>query len=430
SAQIPKQSLSFRSCLISLNYPLFMKLFLPFLTGICLFAHIGFVQAKITGFHLIGNAKSVKIPVEIQHNVVLIPVRINGSAELNFILDTGVKTTILTEPIMTQVLSLDSISKIKVRGLGTGDAIDAGLARDVNMSLPGVKGKGINLIVLPEGVISYSGMFGKPVFGILGYELFGQFTIEVNYQQKYIRISDPFRFRPGRKWDSIPIDIRASKPYVRATLTDYRGEKIKADWLLDTGASLAISLFDEKLPIPDPSVQAFLGQGLSGGVYGRLGRSMSLNFGGYMFEDIVTGYPDSASLNLLPAKSQWYGNIGAEVISRFRVIFDYPNERLLIRKTFDFRKPFDYNVSGLEVLSIGEDFDRFVISYVRPQSPAYHAGIKVGDQILGINGMMVDGAKIDDLYGSILRKTGKALSLKIRRNGKVMRIRFRLESEI
>lgn len=382
------------------------------------------------GFHLEGNARAVKIPVEVQHNVVLIPVRINGSVEMNFILDTGVKTTILTEPVMTHLLSLDSVSKIKVRGLGGGEAIDAELARNVSMSLPGVHGRGINLIVLPEGIISYSGMFGKPVYGILGYELFGQFTVEVNYQQEYIKVMDPFRYKPGKKWNPIPIDIRASKPYVKATLTDHRGEKIKADWLLDTGASLAISLFDEELPIPDPSVQAFLGQGLSGGVYGRLGRSISLDFGEYRFENIVTGYPDSASLNLLPAKTKWYGNIGAEVISRFRVVFDYPNERILVRKTFNFRRPFDYNVSGLEVLSSGENYDRFMISYVRPQSPAYHAGIQVGDQILAINGVAVDGAKIDDLYGSILRKTGRAIMLKIRRNGKVMRIRFRLEAEI
>lgn len=409
-----------------------MKLINLLLTSIILLLGIsrGVADSQVNGFFLKGNAKSIKIPVEIQHNVILIPVRINGSFEMNFILDTGVKTTILTEPMMAEFFSLPPLTPVKVRGLGDGGAIEAGLARNISMALPGIEGKGIQMLVLPEGIISYSSMFGKPVVGILGYELFGQFTVEINYQQKYIRVYEPFRFKPRKKWHSIPIDIRGSKPYVAATLTDHRGERIQADWLLDTGASMAVSLFDEELPIPDPSVKAFLGQGLSGGVYGRLGRSVSLDLEHFRFENIVTGYPDSASLNLLPSKQDWYGNIGAEVISRFRIVFDYPRERILVRKSHTFQQPFEYNFSGLEVLSYGNDYDQFVISYVRPDSPADHAGVREGDRIISLNGIPVQGSSIDTLYGSLLKRTNRVIVLKLRRDDTVFRTRFYMKSEI
>ena len=57
-------------------------------------------------------------------------------------------------------------------------------------------------------------------------------------------------------------------------------------------------------------------------------------------------------------------------------------------------------------------YDRFVISYVRPDSPADQAGILVGDQIISINGIDVEGSKIDQLYGTLLKRRGRILTLK------------------
>ena len=152
----------------------------------------GIASNGALGFTFTYDTKSVRIPVEIQHNIILIPLRINGSFEMNFILDTGVRTTMLTETMVAGFLNLDTLSTVKVRGLGEGDPIEAALARNVSISLPGVEGSGINLIVLPEGVISYSGLFGKPVYGIIGYEIFRQFVVEINYTQKFVKQQQSF----------------------------------------------------------------------------------------------------------------------------------------------------------------------------------------------------------------------------------------------
>ncbi|MEO1449512.1 MAG: aspartyl protease family protein [Bacteroidota bacterium] len=386
------------------------------------------------GFAIMHNLNEVKIPIDIQNNIILIPLRINGSFEMNFILDTGVKTTILTEPLVADFLQLDSLTRVRVRGLGEGDAIDAHLARDVSIALPGVTGSGINLLVLPKDLISYSGMFGRPVYGIIGYEIFNQFVVEINYQQQYIKLSNPFRFRPktGKKWQSFPIEVHRSKPYIHAQLIDFRGEKVAAKWLLDTGASMAVSLFDTDLPLPAPHIETFLGQGLSGYVFGKLGRSQSFHLGPYAFESVITGYPDSTSLNHLPfhSDSVWYGNIGAEIISRFRIIFDYRNQRVYMKKNGDFRSSFDYNVSGIELLSVGTNFDRFVISYVRPASPAAEAGLRINDELVALNGSPVLGLEMDELYGTLSRREGRMVQMKIRRKGKLIKAKFRLQGEI
>ena len=385
----------------------------------------------VSGFSLPENMSTVKIPVDIQHNIVLIPLRINGSFEMNFILDTGVKTTILTEAVIASFLDLSSTDNVKIHGLGEGDPIIATIAKNVAISLPnGVNGKGMNVVVLPPDLISYSGMFGRPVYGIIGYEVFGQFVVEIDYKHKFIKLHDPFSYKARKKYTSVPIKIIKSKPYTTATMTDFAGTEIKKTWLLDTGASTAITLFDKDLSVPDNSVRAFLGKGLSGNVYGQLARAPRFELAEFVFEEIIAGYPDTTSLNLLPKDVLWYGNIGSEILSRFRVIFDYHRGRMYLKKNSSFKESFDYNVSGLEIISSGAEYDTYIISYVRPNSPADLAGVKVNDEIVAMNGFSLDNFEISDIYGTLSKRAGRFVHLKIKRGERTIKARFRLKSEI
>lgn len=392
-------------------------------------------NAKTNGFTFADSrAKSVRIPIEIQHNVVLLPLRINGSFEMTFILDTGVKTTILTETVLLNFLSLDTLQPVRLRGLGEGDFIEGLLARNVSMRMPGVVGAGINMVVLPEDLISYSSLFGRSVHGIIGYEIFGQFVVEINYQHKYLVLHDPFQYKPPRnkrRYETLPITIKRFKPFVQAKLEDGSGNVIDREWLIDTGASHSISLYDPNLPLPQPSIDAFLGMGLSGNVYGKIGRAPRFSLGQFQFDDIIAGYPRAEAL-YIPEEDllQWYGNIGSEVISRFNVVFDYAHNRLILRKNASYKEPFYYNVSGLEIMTEGAGFDDFVISYVRPNSPAERAGIKIDDEIIALNGISVTGLGISDIYQSLRKRAGKRVSLRIKRGDQLMKVRFAIDAQI
>ncbi|WNJ20968.1 aspartyl protease family protein [Pontibacter sp. G13] len=399
---------------------------------LCLLGVSSAAWSKTAGFRIKGNASSVKIPVEIQNNIILVPLKINDSFEMTFILDTGVKSTILTEPLVAKILGLELEHTVSIRGLGEGGSIPASYAKDVEMSLPGIEGKGVNLLVLPEGVISYSEMFGRPVYGIIGFDIFGQFTVEINYHQEYIRLSYPFNVKPktGKKWQSFPIELRKHKPYIEATLVDHLGVPRTSKWLLDTGASMAVSMFDDEFPVPQNTIDSFLGMGLSGNVYGKLGRSPRLIIGDYELEGVITGYPDPTALNMVPTDTTWYGNMGAEILSRFRVIFDYHQGKIYLRKNPSFGEDFEYNLSGLEVMAAGNEFERFVIAYVRPESPAHEAGLQQDDEIISVNGQSTNGKTIEDLYGDLTKRPGKTLNLKVLRSGKMIRKKFRLIAEI
>lgn len=377
--------------------------------------------------------KSVKIPVEIFNNLILVQIRINNSFPLYFIVDTGVKTTLLTEPIIVNLVKLEEVIPIKVRGLGAGDMIDAELARNVKMELPGgVTGKGLRLIVLPEGAVSYSAMFGRPVVGILGSDLFKDYVVEVNYFRQYIRLIKRESFRPRRKQVAIPIELIKSKPYIQAELIS-KGpspDTLKALWLMDTGSSQSVSVYNKRISPPEKSLDAFIGQGLSGSMYGKIGRIASFSLGEFQFEEVIAGFPDTASLRWVREGRDTYSNIGSGILSRFTIAFDYKGKKVYMRKNAKFRESFEYNTCGLETLATGKNYDEYLISYVRPDSPAEEADVRIGDKIVSVNGYDVTGISIGELTGRLNRRAGRKLCLRIERDGERLKRCFTLESAI
>ena len=386
---------------------------------------------KEAGFSFREGITQTKISIEIQNNLILFPVRINGSFELNFILDTGVRTTILTEPVLANFLEIDSTETISVRGLGEGEAIEANLARNVSIDLPGVMGRGINMVILPQGLVSYSELFGKPVYGIIGFELFRSFVVEINYAKKYVKLSSPFDFKPKKKWEKLEVEINRGKPYIEAEIALPDGQIETQSWLMDTGSSQALSMYSDKLGDPEPSIYTLLGQGLNGSIFGKLARVPQFSLGKFTFQSIVSAFPEPEALGIIRGRNaEWYGNLGSDILSRFTLIFNYQAGEVYFKKGAKFKRSFDYNLSGVEVLAGGLTFDEFRVSYVRPDSPAAQSGLQSGDEILRINGVSVDDVEIGELYGMINKKAGRRISLIVRREEETQRINFVLEQEI
>lgn len=392
-------------------------------------------QAQIGFGFTDPSVRSVKIPVEIHNNLILMPVRVNSSYSFDFIVDTGVRTTLLTEPLIANLLTLKDVRPIQVRGLGEGEKIDAQIARGLRMSLPGgVEGKNMRMIILPEGAVSYSGMFGRPVVGIMGYDLFRSFVVEIDYYHKYIRLTRPDQFRAKKRHgEAFPIILRQSKPYIKAGMVDYNGDTLSTDWLVDTGASQALSIFHQEIQPPENYLDAFIGRGLSGDMFGKIGRVRQFHVGqgdAYTFNDVIAGFPDLTSIRWVATQAKHYTNLGAAVLSRFKVTFDYSRYFMYLKKNPNYNKPFEYNTAGIEVVAIGSRFERYIISYVRPNSAAEAAGVKTGDEVLIVNGQEVSAIGMQELHNLLNRKAGKKIRLKLVRDGDRISRNFVLKSSI
>jgi C-terminal processing protease CtpA/Prc len=122
--------------------------------------------------------------------------------------------------------------------------------------------------------------------------------------------------------------------------------------------------------------------------------------------------------------------VGGEILSRFTVVFNFPQGKLYLKKNADFKKEFFLNLSGLEMKAKGSKLDVYEVMDVRDLSPAREAGILAGDLIISINGMMTKDMKLNQLNALLNSAPGKRVRVEIERNKIKQRLEFKLQSQI
>jgi len=390
---------------------------------------------QVLGFSLADGKKKVEIPIEVYNNLIVIPVVLNGALPLKFILDTGVRTAILTQKTFTDILNLSYSRKYTISGPGGEQIIDAYITNNVSLELPGVTGRGHALLVLGQDYLELRNYLGTDVHGILGYELFSRFIIEINYEKKVLTLSLPSKFKKPRKHQSIPIKIEDTKPYVTTSVVLADGTQLTAKLLVDSGASHGLMLeptSDPRIKVPDSTVSSVIGRGLGGEITGKVGRIRSLKMGTYEIKDVIANFPDPNSYfdSLKLGATARNGALGGEVLSRFTVIFNFPKEEMYIRKNAAFKKKFHYNLSGLTVKAKGSRLNVFEITEVRTRSVADKAGVTEGDLLVSINGVNTRSMDLNSINGLLNNKPGKKINLVIDRKGQQLRLGFELADQI
>ena len=84
-----------------------------------------FSQSK---FKMPTTLKKQTISFKLISNLIVFPIKVNGK-ELNFILDSGVGATILFNLNDRDSVHLKNVAKIKLRGLGSEEPVDAILSK-------------------------------------------------------------------------------------------------------------------------------------------------------------------------------------------------------------------------------------------------------------------------------------------------------------
>jgi hypothetical protein len=392
-------------------------------------------KAQVLGFALADDKKRVQIPIEVYNNLIVVPVFLNGTLPLKFILDTGVRTAILTQKAFTDILDLPYSRKYTISGPGGAKLVDAYVTNNVSLELPGVTGRGHALLVLAEDYLELRNYLGTDVHGILGYELFSRFIVEIDYSRKMLTLILPEDFKKPSKFQTIPIKIEDTKPYLVTKVVIDHETQIMAKLLVDSGASHGLLLeptSDTRIKPPTHNVSSSIGRGLGGDIVGKVGRIISLQLAKYRLDKVVARFPDPNSYfdSLKMGSTPRNGAIGGEVLSRFTIIFNFPKEEMYIKKGSSFNSPFYFNLSGLSVKAIGSGLSTYQITDVRKLSAADKAGIEPGDIILSINGVPSKDVNLASINGFFNLKPGKNIRLELNRGGRQVKAQFRLEDEI
>lgn len=388
---------------------------------------------KEFGFIIPPKMKSVRIPFEQHNNLIIIPVTINGFITLKFILDTGVETAILTEKIYGDLLNVNYVREMNLAGPGVVESVEAFVATGATFALPGgLTGKNMNMLVLKEDYLKLSENIGDNVHGIIGYDIFSKFIVEINYDEKVLYLHNPDRYKPSKRATKIPIHIKRSKPFVDARLKqDEQDEQL--EFMIDTGASHA-ALIDynnvSTLDLPEEKVITHLGRGIAGEIPGYLGRMDSLSIAGFEFDEVLVSAPFQGVYNKVIKRGARIGTFGGELLTRFNVTFDYQNQHIYLLKGRNYEDDFEYNMSGLVINAVGPDLDTLKIISVDIDSPAFYAGIEKEDIIISINGKSLNNSRLSDIYALLRSRDGKKIKIKLYRDGEKIKKYFVLTRKI
>ena len=288
------------------------------------------------GQFFLKDKVSEKINFEFAANLIIIPIEING-VELSFVLDTGVSKPILFNLTANDSLGLKNTKTFYLHGLGAEGKIEALKSSYNRFKIGDAVGSNQDLYVVFDTDINFTPRLGVVVHGIIGYDVFKDFVVEINYSSKYIRLHKPESFRPktSRQWQSIPIEVHKNKPYLDAKIAiGDNSEGVKL--LMDTGSSDALWLFEDikRGIVPNDSLffKDYLGKGLSGSVYGKRSKVKSFQLSSFNLENVNVAYPDSVSVDINKIYKERNGSLGGDILKRFNLYVDYTNKKLHFKK--------------------------------------------------------------------------------------------------
>ena len=384
------------------------------------------ISAEAQYFEFTGKRKRETIPFKLVKNLMIIPLKINGTGPYNFVLDTGVGLFLITDPALIDTIQIKNLRTIKVTGFGAGEDLSAFVAPSLEIDIGSAKAKSVPAAILKKDVFELSSFAGMPVHGLIGYEFFNSFTVRISYPLNSIIIYRPDKFYIPKKGAKIPITIEERKPYMVNEIVLSSGKKIPLKIIIDTGAGHPISLesYEGKpFEVPHVNISANLGIGLTGPIKGYIGRIPSVKIGKYTLDNVISAFPDYNDVGSKVRLVNRNGSVGNSILRRFDVVFDYSRGVMYLKPSAFLKEPFEHDMSGMELSTGGEDFKRVIITRIEPFSPAEESGLDKDDEILSINFKPVSEMSMQEIDNLFRSRSDRSFILDVVHKGKKDRSR-------
>lgn len=432
----------------------------------CFFLCLGsFVSAQ--NFQIPPGKKFEKINFELINNLMIVPVEVNG-AKLSFILDSGVSSPILFNLSNQDSIQINNVSKIKLRGLGEGEPMEALKSRNNIFKIGKAANFDQSLYVILDKDLNFSTSLGVTIHGIIGYDVFESFIVDINYTNNHIKLYNKKDYNKKKltKHQELPLAIYNKKAFLTGAILLEDNTDIPVRLLVDTGSSDALWLFhdpEKGVKLPDKHYDDYLGKGLNGDIFGKRTKLKGVKIGDFLLKDAKAAFPFRESFSAIKNLGNRNGSLGGEVLKRFNMVLDYGNNRIYLKKNSNFKIPFQYNLSGIALQHNGlryiseritnargvvqqDDSDTFgnvqillgnqtrlslvpeiIVSGIRAGSPAAESGLMEGDVILAVNGKRVHDYKLQEILSMINQKEGRKVKLLIERYNKDLLFSFVVE---
>ncbi len=271
-----------------------------------------------------GAIPLVTIPISTARDRIMVPVQLNGSNDLFFLLDTGFSVT-MVHPELPEPLKLRRVGEITVIGIAGEEK--APTYEGALLNLGGVEYRPRRVAALGS-----DGNRRRRRDGILGAGLFRQFVVEIDFARQRLVLYSPTNFNYAGCGEIIPLKFRRGSaiPMVEASINQTNGTALHGEFEIDTGCDSGVCLGHEFISthklLHDQETQSGGKIGVGGGARTRSGHLPQLQIGATRIDKPQTDFFLEGS----PVDPGLAGHIGIGALHRFKVIFDYSRRQMVL----------------------------------------------------------------------------------------------------
>lgn len=367
---------------------------------------------------------ALRIPIEIGSGHIFLRVQINNSQPLWFALDTAASRSLL-DLTRARQLGLKLLGEPTI--IGAGGSVTGSYARHLSVKLRGTEFRDQTFLTLPLEALSAGE--GRAIDGILGYDFFHRFVVEIDYSSKVINLFEPQTYHYRGKGEVIPFTLHSDQPYVRAKLILAEQNQIESEFVIDTGSSNSLMLAKDF--VEKNNVLSFVknrlesqARGVGGEIALIVGRVKRIELGRFTIREPITLFPNGEIT--APGKA---GNIGGKILRRFRVIFDYSRLRMILEPSDSFSESDKTDMSGATLIAEGPGFSTIKVVRVRENSPAAEAGLRSADTIVSIDNKPADEIGLGAIR-EMFQQEGRGYQVVVKRGSETLHIQLRLRELI
>jgi hypothetical protein len=299
------------------------------------------------------------------------------SDSFNFVLDTGSGGISLDSSTVEKLKIPNNLSEKLIRGIAGVKRVS--FAYNHSLKMPGISVNGLDFHINNYELLT--SVYGVRIDGIIGYSFLRRYIVLLDFDKKQMEVYTPGRFKYPRGGQLLKPNF-TTLPLLQATVEDSRS--ILNRFIFDTGAGLCFLL--SKDYVEDSAIfkskRKFYptqAEGLGGKKQMEIAVMKSVKIGNYKFKKVpVHIFEDDYNVTNYPSLG---GLIGNDLLRRFNIILNYPEQSIFIKPNNHFTDSFDYSYTGLGIYLI--DGQIKVIDIIEG-SPGDKAGFKTEDIIFSI----------------------------------------------
>ena len=277
-----------------------------------------------------------------------------------------------------------------------------------SLILPGLKIDNLDFHINDYEILTSD--YGVKIDGIIGFSFLRRYIIKIDYDKLMIEVYSPGSYKYPRGGFLIHPGFNAL-PYYSARIKDERS--VSGKFIFDIGAGLCFlfsqDYVDDSLFLNKKhKIYLTQAEGIGGKKTMNTTVVNEIQFGPYRFKKVpVHIFNDEFNVTSYPFLG---GLIGNDLLRRFNLIINYPEQVIHLKPNTHFLETFDYSYTGLGIYLINGDIK---IIDIISGSPGDKAGFKKGDTILAIDNNFTRSIQA---YKTVLQMPGAKVKVLVLRD--------------